>query len=364
MLYIPTRIFFGTGALSKAQSHITKLGKKALIVCGKTSAQKSGVMADIMPLLAKNGISHHVYAKVSENPTTDMVMEGKEEYGTHLCDFIIGIGGGSPMDAAKAISLAAANNLAKHQLYDANLQQRAVPIVAIPTTHGTGSEVTPYSVLTDLASHKKAGFGSELIFPRIAVINPQYMLSQSYEVSLHTSIDALSHLLEGIYSTQRNPLLYPMIFRGIRLIMDNLSLCLKTPRHLPYREALALAATYGGIAIAHTSTTLQHAIGYPFTTEYGISHGLVNGMFMEAIMRFYAEALQDEFDQLFAALDLSMQEFFEWLEGFPIKIQLEVTDCQLKSWIPQILAARNTIISPRKPTEDQLFKLLKSVQKG
>lgn len=363
MLYLPTRIFFGTNALPDAGEQIGTLGKKALIVCGTSSAQKSGVMPDLLPLLAQKGLAHSVFAGITENPSTQQIMQGKAMFISEGCDFVVGIGGGSPLDAAKAIALAAANDLNHDQLYDADLRQRAYPIVAIPTTHGTGSEVTQYSVLTDLDRRRKAGFGSDLIFPAIAVIDPKYMLSLSPRISLNTSIDALSHLLEGIYSELRNPLLYPMIFRGIKLIRDNLSTCLKEPDYLPAREALTLASMYGGIAIAHTSTTLQHSIGYPFTTEYGVPHGLANGMFMEAVMRFYEPAIQAELNELFAYLGSTMQGFFDWLESFPLKLKVEADDALLRSWIPQISSARNTRISPVQPNADELFTLLKSVQK-
>ncbi|MCK9557609.1 MAG: iron-containing alcohol dehydrogenase [Candidatus Cloacimonetes bacterium] len=363
MLYLPTRICFGADALNEAGAYLPSMGKKALIVCGKSSAVKSGVMSDLLPLLDSKGIAHSVFAEISENPDTTQIIAGKGQLIKEACDFVIGIGGGSPLDAAKAISLAAANDLLIDQLYDAEMHQNAYPIVAIPTTHGTGSETTQYSVLTDKSSHKKAGFGCELLFPRLAIVDPKYTLSLSPRISLNTSIDALSHLLEGIYSSMRNPLLYPMIFRGISLIKDNLQTCLKNPGYLPARNALCLASMYGGITIAHTSTTLQHAIGYPFTTEYNTPHGLANGMFIEIIMRYYYPAVKAELDQLFASLGMTMEGFLEWLDAFPIKLKVDADDALLYSWTDQILAARNTVISPVIPDKADLMSLLKSVQK-
>nr|MDK2850148.1 hypothetical protein [Candidatus Cloacimonadota bacterium] len=363
MLYMPTRIFIETGALTKAQKYITLLGKKALIVCGKQSAEKSGVMADLQPLLKANGISFEIYNQIHENPDLESIITGKELFQRHACDFLISIGGGSPMDAAKAISLAAANNLEISQIYDSSLYQKSFPIAAIPTTHGTGSEVTQYSVLTDSSAHKKAGFGSDLIFPRLAIVDPRYMLSLSPRISLNTSLDALSHLLEGIYSIKRNSYLMPMIYRGIRLIIDNLSLCLKEPNHLPAREALATASLFGGITIAHTSSTLQHAIGYPFTTEFGIPHGLANAMFMRQLMDFYAPSIEAELSTLFDSLNMSREKFYAWLESFPIQVKVDLPTDMLEEWIPTILTTRNTKLSPRIPTEAQLREILKTVQK-
>ncbi|MCB5252589.1 MAG: iron-containing alcohol dehydrogenase [Candidatus Cloacimonadaceae bacterium] len=364
MLYLPTRIFMGSNALSEAGAYIGREGKKALIVTGRSSAHKSGVMAELLPILAKEGVQHSVFSGVCENPDLDCVMQGKAQFIREGCDFIIAIGGGSPLDAAKAISLAAANNLSENQLYDADLRKQSYSIVAIPTTHGTGSEVTQYSVLTNLKTGIKAGFGSDLIFPKLAIVDARYMLSLSSKVTLNTSMDALSHLLEGIYSTNRVPLLFPMIAQGIRLIIRNLALCLKEPDHLPAREALALSSLYGGVTIAHTSTTLQHSIGYPFTTEFGVPHGLANAMFLKQIMQFYAPALKAELSLLFDRIGLSQAEFLAWLDGFPIQLRVDLKSVDLEAWIAQILSSRNIQISPVIPTTEELRELINSVQKG
>ncbi len=363
MIYMPTRIFVENGALKKAQAYISQTGKKALIVCGKSSAQKSGVMAELLPLLSEEGIGHSIYDGITENPDLQSIIRGKEKFLKDACDFIIAIGGGSPMDAAKAISLAAANDLDEGQLYEADLRAKSYPIVAIPTTHGTGSEVTQYSVLTDKSAKKKAGFGSDLIFPGMAIIDPRYMCSMSYRVSLNTSIDALSHLLEGIYSIKRQPMLMPMITRGIGLIVKNLTLCLQEPENLAAREALAKASLFGGITIAHTSTTLQHAIGYPFTTHFGIPHGLANGMFMEELLKFYAPEIEDELNLLWSGLKMNQEDFLSWLQGFPIRTKVELTKGMIEDWIPEILSTRNTKISPRIPSQDELRKILMTVVK-
>lgn len=364
MLYLPTRIFMGSNALAEASPYLGREGKKALMVTGKSSAHKSGVMAELLPILTKAGIQHSVFSEVRENPDLDCVMRGKAQFIREGCDFIIAIGGGSPLDAAKAISLAAANNLSEDQLYDETLRKTSYSIVAIPTTHGTGSEVTQYSVLTNTRTGIKAGFGSDLIFPRLAIVDARYMLSLSSKVTLNTSMDALSHLLEGIYSTQRVPMLFPMIAQGIGLIIANLSLCLKEPHNLAAREALALSSLYGGVTIAHTSTTLQHSIGYPFTTEFGVPHGLANAMFLTQIMQFYAPALKSELNLLFDRIGLSQAEFLQWLDSFPIQLKVDLSGIKLEDWVAQIMGSRNIQISPVIPTADELRELINSVQKG
>lgn len=362
MFYLPTRIFFGENSLNKAKDFL-KLGEKAFIVTGKSSAIKSGALDELLAVLSELKIAYEIYDGIGENPETPTVITGKEAFLKAGCDHLIAIGGGSPMDAAKAIMVAAANDLKEGELYQLELHKRGYPLIAIPTTHGTGSEVTQYSVLTDPKRKKKAGFGHDLLFAKLAIIDPHYMLSLPEKVSLDSSIDALSHLLEGIYSLKRVPKLYPNIFYGIRLILDNLPLCLKEPQNIRAREALAEASVLGGIAIAQAGTTLQHAIGYPFTSHFGISHGLANGMFLEEMMRFYRREAEDELKALFRYLKIDEEGFYSWLNQFPLKVKVEYSQEQKESWAEEILGARNIAASPRKPERKELEELMESVRK-
>ena len=165
MLYCPTRIIFGIKALDQAQTYLSELGHKALIVCGTGSPQKSGALAELEQVLRNAEIQYAIFASVEANPSLETVMAGKEMLLREQCEFVIGLGGGSPLDAAKAISLAAANDLSQEEIYATSRFHQAFPIVAVPTTSGTGSEVTQYSVLTNYTTKTKAGFGHVLAVP-------------------------------------------------------------------------------------------------------------------------------------------------------------------------------------------------------
>jgi len=244
MFYCPTRIIFARNAVQKAKSHIASLGKRALIVTGKKSAKQSGALVDVLAVLTESCVSYVLFDSVTENPALDIVMEGKSVFLQNDCDFVIGIGGGSPIDAAKAISLAAANALNRDELYNISAFKSVYPILAIPLTAGTGTEATQYSVLSDPLTKKKAGFGSDLAFPVLAVLDPQYTITLPIKVTLHTALDALSHLLEGLYSNQRSPLVYPFIYKGIASIIKFLPIVLSQPENYPAREELMRDALY------------------------------------------------------------------------------------------------------------------------
>ena len=363
MFYCPTRIIFARNAVQKAKSHIASLGKRALIVTGKNSAKQSGALVDVLAVLTESCVSYVLFDSVTENPALDIVMEGKSVFLQNDCDFVIGIGGGSPIDAAKAISLAAANALNRDELYNISAFKSVYPILAIPLTAGTGTEATQYSVLSDPLTKKKAGFGSDLAFPVLAVLDPQYTITLPFKVTLHTALDALSHLLEGLYSNQRSPLVYPFIYKGIASIIKFLPIVLSQPENYPAREELMRDALYGGMVIAQGSTTLQHSIGYPLTSFYNIPHGLANAMVMEDIMELYYPAVQSELDDLFSYLQMSKEDFFAWLDSLSFERKIELSDEFIDKAIPQITGSRNMALNPLPVSEKQIRTILANLKK-
>jgi alcohol dehydrogenase len=344
--YMPVKTFFGENCLKKSGNEIAKFGKRALLVTGRTSAKKSGVLADLLPLLQEQNIAYTIFDEITENPQLETVHKGARLLRQKDYDLIIGIGGGSPIDAAKAISVIAANKLQGRDFYDSSKIKSAYPLIAIPTTSGTGTEVTPFSVITDAKLDKKAGFGHPLMFAKLAFLDPRYTLSLPTRITRDTAIDALSHLLEGIYSNKRNKINYPYIFKGIKLILQNLKPCLIDPTNLQYRENLMLASMYGGIVIAQTSTTIQHSIGYPLTTKFGLSHGLANGIAMQPVMKMFYPYLNKDIDQLFAYVQITRHEFFGWLEELGMKPQITVNDAFIQAKAQEVIKSRNMALNP------------------
>ncbi len=347
--------------MSNCSAYIKSLGRKALLITGKHSALACGAQADIISVLNQLQIDWVLFNEVKENPDLQTVMAGAKAFEDNLCDFLIGIGGGSPIDAAKAISLVSANQLDIDSIYNTAAFIKSHPVVAIPTTAGTGTEATQYSVLTDAVKQKKAGFGHDLAYPVLSLVDPKYTLSLSKEVTLNTSIDALSHLLEGIYSNKRSPLIYPIIFEGVLLIYSNLSTVLQNLTDYQGREALMRASLYGGITISHTSTTLQHSIGYPLTSVYNIPHGLANGIVMKDMMELYYPAIKHELDELFAYLKITKQEFYKWLDSLGMSAGITVTDDFINEKIPEVLASRNMANNPFEVSSDDIRKIYLSL---
>ncbi len=332
-----------------------------MIITGKRSAQLSGALIDLLEVLKKNNQDYYHFPWIEENPELAIIHEGAELFREHKCDFLIGIGGGSPIDAAKAISVIVANKLRGREIYEGDKIKHALPIIAVPTTSGTGTEVTPYSVISDQEIKKKAGFGNPLIFPLISFCDPEYTYSLPKQVTIDTALDALSHLLEGIYSRKRCDFLDPLIFSGIKLIIENLEPVITYPREYQYREKLMRASLYGGFVIAQAGTTLQHSIGYPLTTHYGLSHGMANGVVMKEMMNLFSSDIIEDLNSLFSFLKLTRDQFYLWLDKWIPESRLDLPEDFIIKATDEIMGSRNMAQNPREVSSEEVKSILKKL---
>ena len=204
LLYMPTKVYSEDNCVLNHGKEMI-LGTKAMIVTGKHSSRKNGSLDDVLSVLNENNVPHIIYDDIEENPSVETVMKAKEIGLKEGVDFLIGIGGGSPLDAAKAISLMMKNPEETEEVLYQNKVLKYYPIVCIPTTCGTGSEVTPYSVLTLHKQKTKRGI-SHKIFADLALLDAKYLKSMSYNGLVNTCVDALAHLLEGHLNARSNEL--------------------------------------------------------------------------------------------------------------------------------------------------------------
>lgn len=285
-------------------------GSRALIVTGRSSAKKSGALADVERVLDENGIHHVLFDEVEENPSTGTVIRAREMGLMGQVDFVIGIGGGSPLDAAKAIALMIKNHdEEKDYLYESGHETDALPVVLIPTTCGSGSEATGVAVLTRKERRVK-GSVPYRIYPELALIDGKYLCTATPEIIGNTAIDALSHLFESYLNTNATDFSRACAMQGLsvwRRIKDVVSGRREATEQ--DRADLMTASTLAGMAIAITGTCLPHALSYTLTVEADIPHGKAVGYFLS---RFLKEAGDD------GLLLLRIAGFFdaEELQGF------------------------------------------------
>lgn len=276
---MPTRVIMGDNCVFENRGFLRDLGKKALIVTGRSSAKANGSYTDLIKALDANGQSYALYDRVMSNPTVDCVFEAAAMAQQERCDCIIAIGGGSPMDAAKAAAGIAVQEVRKADIFAAAFT-KALPIAAIPTTAGTGSEVTPYAILTNDAAQTKTSIGSPVLFPRFAFLDAVYMQGLHKQVTINTAIDALSHAIEGMLSVRASPLTDAAAKESIAAIIDSFTAMEQEHLDLKVRQKLLWASTLGGMVIANTGTTAVHAAGYMLTYFKNIDHGRANGLLL------------------------------------------------------------------------------------
>lgn len=274
------------GAVSSCGSRIKALGSRALIVTGRNSAKASGALSDVIKVLDENGVHHVLFDEVEENPSTDTVMRAREMGIMGQCDLVIGIGGGSSLDAAKAAALMIRNkDEEKSYLYDKGNESDALPVVAIPTTCGTGSEANGVAVLTRKERRSKGSIPYR-INPALALIDETYLSSAGQRIIGNTAIDALSHLFESYLNTKATDYSRALSMQGIliwRRIKDVVSA--RREAEEKDRADLITASSLGGMAIAITGTCLPHALSYTLTVEEDIPHGVAAGYFLSRFLR-------------------------------------------------------------------------------
>jgi len=282
---VPTSIHFGAGYFEHCGELLRYLGARPLLVTGKHSARRTGMLEHALEQVP----AAVVFDEVEENPGTAVCERGAELCRAHQCDCVVALGGGSPMDAAKAIAVLATNPGRCADYFGAEKYKAApLPIAAIPTTSGTGSEVTPYAVLTQESDNTKRTISGAALFPRLAICDPILTHTAPRAVTAATGLDALSQCMEGILSRSGTPLGDVLALEGIRLVRAYLPRALDTPDDAEAREQLMFAAMLSGCVIAQSGTTLVHGMGYAYTCHFNIAHGLANALLLAPLFRHNA----------------------------------------------------------------------------
>ena len=283
--YMPTRLYIGQNAVSHHGGSMAALGQKAMIITGRNSAKRNGSLEDCIAVLQKHGVAYILFDEVEENPSVETVERAAQIGREAGADFCIGIGGGSPMDAAKTIGI-----LLKHRdktgadLLAPSPALDSVPLAAIPTTAGTGSETTPYAILTISAKNTKQSLPHELFYD-VAFLDAGYMLHMPRAVTSSTAIDALTHLIESYLCRKANFMSDKLCEAGFAMFAQCRDALREFQLDFALREKLLLMSALGGLCIAQTGTSLPHGMGYALTMRKNAPHGAANGVLTAAYLR-------------------------------------------------------------------------------
>ena len=288
--YMPVRVVSGRDAI-KENRDLFKLGDSCLIVTGKNSAIKSGALDDVIDVLCDLGIEYVVFDGIHENPLVSECFDGGQTAFAVGARFVVGIGGGSPMDAAKAIAAYAANPaIAPEMIFSASRLSPSLPIIAVPTTAGTGSEVNPYAILTVDGEDRKQTFNSPYSYPKYAFLDPKYTCSMGLPGTVSCALDAFCHCIESYNSPKSTCFSQMAAVFGAKKIWHEFD-ALESGRKLSEqtRENLLYAACAAGVAINTTGTGFPHPMGYNLTFHSGLAHGracaVFTGKYVEYCMK-------------------------------------------------------------------------------
>lgn len=354
LFYIPTKVYCEKDCVKKHGKELSSYGTKAMIVTGSNSSKANGSLHDVQTVLEQEKISCVVFDEIEENPSIETVMKARDIGVKEGIDFIIGIGGGSPLDAAKAIALMVKNPTETAKVLYETKTLDHLPVVCIPTTCGTGSEVTPYSILTVHEQRIKRGI-SHRIFPELALLDWTYLKCMPRKGLINTAVDALAHLIESYLNVNSNEWNRTFSREGLTAWAQFKDGLRNNQLLEEDYEKMLRASTLAGMAITHTGTSLPHGLSYTLTYELGIPHGRAAGLYLAGFVAQYQN--KEDTDAVLELLGfedhIKFQEYMRVLLG-----HTEVDEMILKMGAQTILAdARKMKNYPFAITEQELIEM-------
>lgn len=300
-LTLPGQTYIGSEALSESAAAIKGLGKKALITTGK-NVTAAGAVKTLTDTLIHCGIDAELFNDITGEPTVEMIEAGVKRYRETGCDFIIGIGGGSPLDSAKAIAAMSVLEGRVPDYMGKEIEGDFPPMVLIPTTAGTGSEATKFTVITDTERNVKMLLKGDALLPDLAIIDARFTITAPPTVTAATGMDALTHAVEAYTSRKGNPFTDMFALSAIKRIFTYLAQAFDDGNNLKAREEMAIAAYEAGVCINNASVTLVHGMSRPIGALFHVPHGLANAMLIKECLSYVLDGCYERFAAISRAI--------------------------------------------------------------
>lgn len=374
---LPTKLVYGRGAVARAGEEVAALGATKVLITTDSGVQKAGLLPPVVESLERAGIKTTVYDKVVADSGVDIVTEATQLAKENQCDLIMGIGGGSSLDTAKAVALMVHNpgSIMDYIGMD-KFKNDPLPVAAIPTTAGTGSEVTVWAVINDREHIVKTGIGSVKLMPRVAICDPELTISLPPRATAATGMDALTHAIESYVNTATQPISEALAEKSIKLIADNLRLAVANGGNIEARDGMLMGSLIAALAFNETRLGIAHAISQPLAAYYPVPHGVANAILLPNVMEFnlignprkfakIAELMGEPVQglSLMDAAHKSVDAVRKLMRdvGIPFHFQ-EVTTIDEKI-IPNIaedsMPSGNNLVNPHRPTINDLIAICK-----
>ncbi|WP_207484020.1 iron-containing alcohol dehydrogenase [Arenibaculum pallidiluteum] len=380
----PAYMLIGGGSVAQIAEVLRRAGISRPLVVTDPFIRDSGMLARVTDPLEAAHIPYGVFADTVPDPTTDVVSAGTAALAAGGFDGMVALGGGSPIDTAKAIGVLAANGGRMRDYKVPNpIPVDGLPVVAVPTTAGTGSEVTRFTVITDTETDEKmliAGLG---VVPRAAIVDYELTLSCPFRLSADTGIDTLTHAIEAYVSRRANPYSDSLALAAMRRVADHLRTACLEPGNRRAREEMMLAATQAGLAFSNASVALVHGMSRPIGAHFHVPHGLSNAMLLPAVTEFSLAAAPARYADCARAMGAAPAGADDAAAGRALLDALAALNRDLKvptpaAWgidpgrwqalIPtmaeQALASGSPGNNPRVPTAAEIAELYRTVYGG
>ncbi len=291
---IANKLITGNGATEKLSEEMNRLQVSNPLIVTDEILQKVGVVDQVTPLL--KGLSYETFTGVKPDPELKIVEECAEVFSQGNHDSLIAIGGGSAIDIAKSVSALSSHNGQLAELIGTDLvPQKGCPIITLPTTAGTGSEVTNISILSDKEAQLKKGIVSDYLLPDVAIVAPEMTLTMPPSVTAASGVDALVHAIEAYISVNASPITDALAIQAIKMISKNLPKAYANPDHMEARENMATASLMAGMAFGNAGVGAVHALAYPLGGRYNIAHGVSNALLLPYVMEWNKIACVERF---------------------------------------------------------------------
>jgi len=293
---LPSKVTFGSGKLVELRGEISRCSfKRVALITSKDLVELK--LAEKAVVAAKQGGAKTlIFSRVASNPTTKLVADGVKELGPFDPDCLVGFGGGSAIDLAKGVGICLSHNCGDIRAFQSNqnIRTRSVPVICIPTTSGTGSEVNYWAVISDPRTKEKLSIGDPRMAPHMAIVDPELTLTLPRKMTLWTGLDALTHALEAYVSILSNRLSDLLALESIKLVFESLDRAVNHGEDLAAREHMALASLLAGMAMQHVGLGLIHAMSHQVSGFYDTPHGLTNAKLLASVFAFNLSEIPQE----------------------------------------------------------------------
>jgi len=359
----PGRFVFGVGAVETLGDHARRFGERAVLVTGRKAMADAGVTGRALDVLKKAGIEAALFDEVEPEPDVTTVDRLRQVVREHAPDVLIGLGGGSAIDAAKVAAALAHHDEPTRAFHQgAEVTQPVLPNIAVPSTSGTGSEMTNNGVISDHERRHKASIRDESMVPAVALVDPEITVSCSPEVTAISGVDAFVQAVESYVSRHATPLTDAVALRAVEELIKALPTVVAQGKNLDLRTAAAWGSAMAGLALTNARLGIVHGMAHPIGVRYGVPHGLVCGVLLPAALEFNREAVPEKFERLRQVLGGDPVGYAQGLLvacGLPMHLkQYGLEPDTFDAMAEESLPSGSTKANPRDVTKDNIVAML------